>query len=75
LAGEAIRLGLLMVKLIPNSEVSALAALMFFHDARRLLRSSVIEPYIPLEQQDRTQWDQDQIRQANALMHQALAYT
>jgi RNA polymerase sigma-70 factor (ECF subfamily) len=74
LAGEAIWLGLLMVKLIPNSEVFGLAALMLFHDARRLSRSSVIEPYIPLEQQDRTQWDQDQIHQANALIHQALAY-
>lgn len=74
LADEAIRLSLLMVKLIPNPEVFGLAALMLFHDARRLSRSSVIEPYIPLEQQNRTLWDQAKIDQADAFIHQALEY-
>jgi RNA polymerase sigma-70 factor (ECF subfamily) len=74
LASEAIRLSLLMVKLIPNPEVFGLAALMLFHDARRLSRSSAIEPYIPLEQQNRTLWDQVKIKQADTFINQALRY-
>lgn len=74
LADEAIRLSLLMVKLTPNPEVFGLAALMLFHDARRLSRSSVVESYIPLEQQDRTLWDQAKIAQADAFIHRALEY-
>jgi len=74
LANEAIRLSLLMVKLIPNPEVFGLAALMLFHDSRRLSRSSVIEPYIPLELQNRTLWDQAKIQQADHFIHQALEY-
>jgi RNA polymerase sigma-70 factor (ECF subfamily) len=74
LADEAIRLSLLMVKLIPNPEVFGLAALMLFHDARRSSRSSATEPYIPLELQNRTLWDQVQIEKANAFIHRALEY-
>ena len=74
LASEAIRLSLLMVKLIPNPEVFGLAALMLFHDARRPARSSAIEPYIPLEQQNRMLWDQAQIERANFFMQQALQF-
>lgn len=74
LADEAIRLSLLMVKLTPSPEVFGLAALMLFHDARRLSRSSAIEPYIPLEQQDRALWDQGKIEQADVFIHQALEY-
>jgi RNA polymerase sigma-70 factor (ECF subfamily) len=74
LADEAIRLSLVMVKLTPNPEVFGLAALMLFHDARRLSRSSFIEPYIPLEQQNRALWDQAKIEQADSFMHQALKY-
>jgi RNA polymerase sigma-70 factor (ECF subfamily) len=74
LADEAIRLSLLMIKLIPNPEVFGLSALMLFHDARRLSRSSTIEPYIPLEQQNRRLWDQAKIAQANTFIQQALEY-
>ena len=74
LADEAIRLSLLMVTLAPNPEVFGLAALMLFHDARRLSRSSVIEPYIPLDQQDRALWDQTKIAQADTFIHRALEY-
>ena len=74
LANEAIRLNLLMVKLIPTLEVFGLAALMLFHDARRSSRSSLTDPYIPLEQQNRNLWDQAKIEQANAFIHQALKY-
>jgi RNA polymerase sigma-70 factor (ECF subfamily) len=74
LASEAIRLSSLMVRLIPNPEVFGLAALLLFHDARRLSRSSATEPYIPLEQQNRTLWDKAQITQANNLIQQALQF-
>lgn len=74
LANEAVRLSLVMVKLIPNPEVLGLAALMLFHDSRRLSRSSDVEPYIPLEQQNRSLWDQKQIEQANQFIQQALQF-
>jgi len=74
LADEAIRLSLAMVKLIPHPEVLGLAALMLFHDARRLSRSSVIEPYIPLEQQNRRLWDLAKIAQGDAYINQAMEY-
>jgi RNA polymerase sigma-70 factor (ECF subfamily) len=74
LANEAIRLSLLMAQLIPNPEVFGLSALILFHDARRLSRSSSIEPYIPLEQQNRKLWDQTQIKQADAFITKALEY-
>lgn len=74
LASEAVRLSLVMVKLIPNPEVLGLAALMLFHDSRRLSRCSDVEPYIPLEQQDRSFWDQKQIEQANQFIQQALQF-
>jgi RNA polymerase sigma-70 factor (ECF subfamily) len=74
LANEAIRLSLVMVQLIPGPEVFGLSALMLFHDARRLSRSSVIEPYIPLKQQNRRLWDRAQIKQADVLIHKALEY-
>ena len=73
-ADEAIRLGLVMVKLIPNPEVFGLAALMLFHDARRSSRSSKKEPFIPLEQQNRLLWDQNKIHQAECLLQQALTF-
>ena len=74
LADEAVRLSLLMVKLIPNPEVFGLAALIFFHDARRLSRSSNTEPYIPLEQQNRSLWDHALIEQGTAFIYRALEY-
>jgi RNA polymerase sigma-70 factor (ECF subfamily) len=74
LADEAIRLSLVMVKLIPHPEVLGLAALILFHDARRLSRSSVIEAYIPLEQQDRRLWDLAKIAQGDAYINQAMEY-
>jgi RNA polymerase sigma-70 factor (ECF subfamily) len=63
-----------MVKLMPNSEVYGLAALMVSHDARRLSRQSSTETYIPLESQNRAFWNQAAIAKANELMHQAMQY-
>jgi RNA polymerase sigma-70 factor (ECF subfamily) len=68
LAAEAIRLGRILVNLLPRAEVAGLLALMLFHDARREARSNATHPYIPLEQQDRSLWKQDAIQEANDLL-------
>jgi RNA polymerase sigma-70 factor (ECF subfamily) len=74
LAGEAIRLSLITTKLLPTAEVFGLSALLLFHDARRLSRSSVTASYIPLESQDRALWNKETINQANVLIDQALTF-
>jgi RNA polymerase sigma-70 factor (ECF subfamily) len=61
LTGEAIRLGRLLLALMPDdTEVAGLLALMLLQDSRRLARvaDGVL---VPLEDQDRSLWDQDQI--------------
>lgn len=68
LAGEAIRLGRVLLGLLARPEVAGLLALMLFHDARREARSSLVCPYIPLEQQDRSLWKQDAIKEGNDLL-------
>jgi RNA polymerase sigma-70 factor, ECF subfamily len=59
LCSEAIRLGLLLSKLMPDEpEVWGLLALMLLHDARRQARVDGNGRYVQLEQQDRTLWDE-----------------
>ena len=72
LATEAIRLGRILLSLLPRPEVAGLLALMLFHDARREARSSRAQPYIPLEQQDRSLWKQDSIKEGNDLLGVAM---
>lgn len=74
LAQEAIRLSLLMVELLPNSEVLGLAALLLFHDSRRGARQSAQESYIPLEKQNRELWDNTAIQQADTYLLAALEF-
>jgi len=74
LAQEAIRLSLLMVELLPNSEVLGLAALLLFHDSRRGSRQSAQESYIPLEKQNRKLWDDAIIQRADHYLCAALDY-
>lgn len=74
LANEAIRLGRLMTELIPHPEVFGLAALIMFHDARRLTRSSDTELFVPLERQDRKHWDRAKINQATIYLEQAMRF-
>jgi RNA polymerase sigma-70 factor, ECF subfamily len=71
LCGEAIRLGLLLAKLMPDeSEVWGLLALMLLHDARRAARVDAHGHYVALEEQDRTLWDQGRIGEGlRALEH------
>ena len=71
LAAEAIRLGRLLVELLPEPETIALLALMLLHDARRATRVSPGGELIPLEEQDRSQWNHAQIAEGVALVHRA----
>ena len=73
LSGEAIRLGRLLVELLPEPEVVGLLALMLLNESRRLARSSPTGELILLEQQDRTLWNQEQIAEGQALVRRALA--
>jgi len=62
LCREAIRLGRLLVELMPDrAEANALLALMLLHDARRGARTTPDGDVILLEFQDRTRWDKAQI--------------
>lgn len=73
LSGEAIRLGRLLLDLLPDSEVMGLLALMLLHDARRVGRLSAKGDLIPLEDQDRRLWDREQIREGSELVVKALS--
>jgi len=72
LATEAIRLGRLLVELLPEAEATGLLALMVLHDARRATRTNASGELIPLEEQDRSQWNREQIREGVALVERAL---
>ncbi|OLC09399.1 MAG: RNA polymerase subunit sigma-24 [Gemmatimonadetes bacterium 13_1_40CM_66_11] len=72
LAVEAIRLGRLLVDLLPESEAIGLLALMLLHDARRATRTTAAGELIPLEEQDRSQWNREQIKEGVALVRRAL---
>ncbi len=62
LCDEAIRLGKILVDLVPQEpEAAGLMALMLLHDSRRLARSSASGNLITLEQQNRDLWNRDQI--------------
>src|SRR5213075_1768251 len=72
LATEAIRLGRLLVDLMPESEAIGLLALMVLHDARRATRTTAAGELIPLEEQDRSQWNRGDIEEGIALVQRAL---
>jgi len=70
---EAIRLGELLCRLMPDdAEVWGLSALMLLHDARRAARVDRSGRYVALEDQDRTRWDQDRIREGLAKLERAV---
>jgi RNA polymerase sigma-70 factor, ECF subfamily len=73
LSAEAIRLGRLLVELLPEPEGIGLLALMLLHDARRPARTSEQGELILLDEQDRSLWNQGQIQEGLALVEQALA--
>ena len=73
LSAEAIRLARMLFVLLPNeAEVAGLLALMLLTDARRTARSSSEGELIPLDQQDRSLWDRQQIKEGVALISAAL---
>lgn len=73
LSGEAIRLGRMLVELLPESEALGLLALMLLHDSRRAARTSLQGDLILLHEQDRKQWNQAQIDEGSALIVQSLS--
>jgi RNA polymerase sigma-70 factor (ECF subfamily) len=73
LSAEAIRLGRLLVDLLPEPEAIGLLALMLLHEARRPARSSADGELVLLEDQDRTLWDRDQIAEGCRLVERALS--
>ncbi len=72
-SGEAIRLGRVLVGLLPEAEVLGLLALMLLQDSRRAARTSPTGDLILLEQQDRLLWNREQIAEGTALVERALA--
>ena len=73
LSGEAIRLGRLLIELLPEPEAMGLLALMLLHDSRRAARTSPDGDLILLEDQDRTQWNRNQITEGISLVARALS--
>src|SRR5262249_22670172 len=73
LSAEAIRLGRLIVELLPDGEAIGLLALMLLQDSRRVARTSPTGDVILLEDQDRSLWNQAQIREGQAQLARALA--
>jgi RNA polymerase sigma-70 factor, ECF subfamily len=73
LSGEAIRLGRLLIELLPEPEVMGLLALMLLHDSRRAARTSSNGDLILLEDQDRALWNRNQITEGISLVSRALA--
>ncbi len=73
LTREAIRLGRVLARLMPNvTEARALLALMLLHDARRVARVDEAGELVLLEDQDRARWDRAQIAEGVALAESAL---
>jgi RNA polymerase sigma-70 factor (ECF subfamily) len=72
LSGEAMRLGRLLLALLPEPEVMGLLALMLLHESRRRARTSATGDLILLDEQDRTLWNREQIAEGQALVERAL---
>jgi len=73
LSGEAIRLGRLLVDLLPEPEAIGLLALMLLQESRRAARMSADGEVILLDDQDRSLWDRPQIAEGIRLVERALA--
>jgi RNA polymerase sigma-70 factor, ECF subfamily len=73
LCDEAIRLGELLCRLMPDdAEVWGLSALMLLHDARRAARVDPSGRYVALDAQDRALWDRDRIREGFGRLERAV---
>ena len=72
LSAEAIRLGRLLLELLPDPEVAGLLALMLLHDSRRAARLDAAGDLVRLDEQDRSRWDRAEIAEGIALVQRAL---
>jgi len=73
LSGEAIRVGRLLIELLPEPEAIGLLALMLLQESRRAARTTPTGELILLADQDRTLWNRAQIGEGTALVERALA--
>lgn len=73
LSAEAIRLGRMLLELMPEPEVMGLLALMLLQESRRAARVDATGELVLLEEQDRGQWDQAAIREGIGLVERTLA--
>jgi RNA polymerase sigma-70 factor, ECF subfamily len=73
LSQEAIRLGRLLLGLLPDPEVMGILALMLLHESRRAARATAEGDVILMEDQDRTRWDRELIVEGKRLVESALA--
>jgi RNA polymerase sigma-70 factor, ECF subfamily len=73
LSSEAIRLGRLLVELLPEPEAVGLLALMLLHESRRASRSSAEGELVLLDDQDRSRWNRGQIEEGAGLVDRALS--
>lgn len=73
IAEEAIRLGRLLVELLPDGEVLGLLALMLLHHARRAARWDAAGDLVLHADQDRALWDLPMIAEGEGLVRRALA--
>jgi RNA polymerase sigma-70 factor (ECF subfamily) len=72
LSSEAIRVGRLLVALLPEPEAIGLLALMLLHEARRAARSSASGELVLLDDQDRSLWNRELIDEGSALVERSL---
>jgi RNA polymerase sigma-70 factor, ECF subfamily len=72
LSAEAIRLGRLLVELLPEPEAMGLLALMLLHESRREARVTAEGELLLLDEQDRTRWDRDLIAEGVGLVERAM---
>jgi RNA polymerase sigma-70 factor (ECF subfamily) len=72
LSAEAITLGRLLIELLREPEAIGLLALMLLHDSRRLARVTAGGDLVLLDEQDRSLWDRNQIKEGLALVERAL---
>src|SRR5690606_37257 len=73
LCAEAIRLGRLLLQLLPDPEGIGLLALMLLSDSRRAARGTAAGDVVLLEDQDRSLWNREQIEEGTRLVETALA--
>jgi len=73
LSGEAIRVGRLLLELLPEPEVMGLAALMLIQESRRTARTTPTGEIVLLDDQDRTLWNREQIEEGSALVERSLS--